>query len=727
MKISGNEAVSSNDISRTETENSFKIKATGKAFRILSDNLYGDKVGSVIREIGCNAVDAHAMNKNNVPFEVHVPTDKEPWFSIRDFGPGMSNEDVMTIYTTYFESTKTQSDDFIGAYGLGGKSPFSITNSFAVTSIHAGMKRSYTMFIDEYDLPRVSMIVEELTQEPSGMLVSVPVNGFSMINDFQRKIPQIYQYFDPKPTIISDTVYIPTLPEIFVEDEKYSVYKKQLASTGPVVLLGNVSYRIAEKIIEDNNESMRLFQQFGHVLFRFKVGELDVSASRETLAYTEKTRRTLTERFKYANDHFKNELQQYVSSCKTFYQASCKAVDLGRFNSEHSSDYNYSMNSLVRSYNLDFKGKPIVRTMNLPIHKDGQQCLVKRSGESKIRTYKGSPHNYVQFDLTGNEVLVHVDDNPIKENILRQKIRSYGQDNGFNVYALVMDKKDFNKVVDLLGYPPVENSSNIVRPKIEREKGAKQKIFCAPITRSISKYTVEKIDFDPNASCVYVERSKGLKTFKFEDREKTEYNLDRATGFLRKHGFLDKDAKVLLATAAQAKKMNKKKCKEVFALAREKALELVKDANVEGIVKSRESADFVREVLSQNGVSAIKYLIQNIKLVFENPDCKIKTYSLQTTLPKLEEVEKFDKYAVTMTDEENKVIDVLEFLRAVYAYDVKMNWKDPLKQEVETFLTFLEKYPLLNLEIRGMYGTLDLGIVPHYVDYVNLIESRAKK
>ena len=39
----------------------FTIKASGKAFEILSANLYKDKIGAPIRELACNALDAARM------------------------------------------------------------------------------------------------------------------------------------------------------------------------------------------------------------------------------------------------------------------------------------------------------------------------------------------------------------------------------------------------------------------------------------------------------------------------------------------------------------------------------------------------------------------------------------------------------------------------------------------------------------------------------------------
>ena len=60
--------VKSNVTSKAST---FTIQANHKAFKILSDSLYKDKIKAVIRELSTNAIDAHVMAKNSDPYEVH--------------------------------------------------------------------------------------------------------------------------------------------------------------------------------------------------------------------------------------------------------------------------------------------------------------------------------------------------------------------------------------------------------------------------------------------------------------------------------------------------------------------------------------------------------------------------------------------------------------------------------------------------------------------------------
>ena len=108
--------VQERDIERSGNfvESTFKIKANGKAFKILSDGLYSDKIKAIIRELSCNAYDSHIEAGTDKPFDVHLPTRFDPTFYIRDYGTGLSKEDVEAIYTTYFESTKTNTNDAIG-------------------------------------------------------------------------------------------------------------------------------------------------------------------------------------------------------------------------------------------------------------------------------------------------------------------------------------------------------------------------------------------------------------------------------------------------------------------------------------------------------------------------------------------------------------------------------------------------------------------------------------
>ena len=128
-------------------ETSFTIENSPFAFKILSESLYSHKIQSVIRELSTNAADEHVSSgKGDIPFDVHVPTGFEPYFSIRDYGAGLSEADATTLYTTFFKSTKRNDNAVTGCLGLGSKSPFAVTDSFTIESFNGGIRTVYTRF-----------------------------------------------------------------------------------------------------------------------------------------------------------------------------------------------------------------------------------------------------------------------------------------------------------------------------------------------------------------------------------------------------------------------------------------------------------------------------------------------------------------------------------------------------------------------------------------------------
>ena len=120
-----------------ETSN-FKIAMSAHAFKVLSSQVYGNPTLATIRELICNAVDAHRKaGKLHVPVQVQAPSRLDPRFIVKDFGTGLSPEAVVTLYTTYFASDKNDSDELIGGLGIGAKAPFSNRTAGSAKTIFA--------------------------------------------------------------------------------------------------------------------------------------------------------------------------------------------------------------------------------------------------------------------------------------------------------------------------------------------------------------------------------------------------------------------------------------------------------------------------------------------------------------------------------------------------------------------------------------------------------------
>ena len=266
----------------------FRIRNSAKAFSILSSGLYANKIRAIIRELSCNAVDSHiAAGKKDTPFDVHLPNSLEPWFSIRDYGTGLTHDQVTNIYTTYFESTKTDSNDYIGALGLGSKSPFSYTDNFTVTAIKDGVRGIYSAFINGSGVPSIVKMMDETSTDPNGVEVKFSVNDRSDFEKFRQEASNVYIYFGLRPVISGNSNFK-------FYDQKYSdkdiipgVHANSTTNSS-VAIMGNIAYPIDIPASDTIIGEYRSLLNCGLVM-HFGIGELDFQASREGLSYIPET------------------------------------------------------------------------------------------------------------------------------------------------------------------------------------------------------------------------------------------------------------------------------------------------------------------------------------------------------------------------------------------------------------------------------------------------------
>lgn len=280
MKVSA--SVNTVTLSNTGSTSEFRIRNSAKAFSILSSGLYQNKIKAIIRELSTNAFDSHvAAGKIDIPFEVHLPSMLEPWFSVKDFGLGLDGDQVKNIYTTYFESTKRDSNDFVGALGLGSKSPFSYTENFTVTAIKYGTKRIYSAFINEMGVPSIVEMACELTDEQNGVEVKFSVTDRYDYNSFKHEASDVFVWFKNKPTI-TGVAFKHSSPEYTEKNIVPGIHRKEYGRS--MAIMGNIAYPIELSEPAKHFGQLANLLQYG-IVIEFNIGDLDFTASRESLSY----------------------------------------------------------------------------------------------------------------------------------------------------------------------------------------------------------------------------------------------------------------------------------------------------------------------------------------------------------------------------------------------------------------------------------------------------------
>lgn len=296
--------------SGVNAETAFQIKTTAKAFDILSSGLYTDNILAIVRELSCNAYDAHvAAGTEDKPFEIHLPNDLEPWFHVKDFGIGLSDDQVMGLYTTYFDSTKTDSNDYIGALGLGSKSPFSYTNAFEVVARHDGMSRTYSVFINEDGVPTIAKLGEVATDDHPGLEVKITVKS-NDYHRFEEKTAKALKWFPVKPEVIG--VHRFNFDE--VQDHRlkgtgWHLLPRDYSDPKMTAVQGNVAYAVNLDQIELDHETRSLLDRT-HLVAMFEIGDLEVAASREEIRYDDRSKQALLA----VIDNFRAEVKDQIEA-----------------------------------------------------------------------------------------------------------------------------------------------------------------------------------------------------------------------------------------------------------------------------------------------------------------------------------------------------------------------------------------------------------------------------
>jgi hypothetical protein len=310
------QAIVSNVISNSD----FKIKASAKAFSILSSGLYSNKIKAIIQELSCNAYDSHvAAGKKDVPFDVFLPSILEPSFYIRDYGVGLSDEEVNNVYTTYFESTKTKSNDYVGALGLGSKTPFCYTDNFTVTAWKNGVCRIYTAYINDLGCPSIVKLSECDSDEPTGVKVEFSLKDKRDNVTFIDEAARVYKYFDILPNFINENI-IPSHDNVLYKDfipgtdiiDLYNSYN----SPKCLAVMGNICYpiEIPSSFIIPDDIAWLFKLHLNQFKIRFNIGELDFQASREGLSYNKHTIESIYSKFREILSKITEKFQEEVKT-----------------------------------------------------------------------------------------------------------------------------------------------------------------------------------------------------------------------------------------------------------------------------------------------------------------------------------------------------------------------------------------------------------------------------
>lgn len=530
--------------SGVKAENTFTIKATSKAFDILSSGLYSDKIKAIVRELSCNAYDSHvAAGKADTPIEVKLPTSLDYTFYVKDFGLGLSPEDLIRIYTTYFESTKTDSDDFIGQLGLGSKSPFSYAPTFNVESRFEGMKQMYVCFKNEMGLPAITLMGEEATDEPNGLTVSLSVKRED-VSKFTDAAKKVFMYFNPQPNVVGMDDFSPYKLNHTIkgngwmirEADYYAFMNKAYVVQGFVPYPIDV-YQLREHGLSDAAGKLARSNLDIYV----DIGKVEVAASREALSYDARTIQNLIELLEAASVEMRASFQDEFDKCTTKWEV---AQLLGRLRTSGSTEFREIFTAMHEADPFKWNGVKVDGFVELDMSSIRTTTLrtmrVARKNKDKVDGI-WTPENgkkTITYDLSHQNIHIVVDHEAKGHAAVAEFVLNRNMANAAGVSPRVLliaptakklySQAEVNNLIKQMGNPPITYAStlNVDRRRTTysyQKRAPEQKMVWQGFPQLTSGYggtstkfsrlcwATETIDLDDGGFYVDVERFAAVK------------------------------------------------------------------------------------------------------------------------------------------------------------------------------------------------------------------------
>lgn len=249
---------------------------------------------AVLREYTSNAYDVHVEHNVQRPVEVTLPSGLAPNLTIRDFGPGLSREELKG-FGQFGESTKRKSNAYTGGFGLGSKSALAIASQFIVTSIKNGRRNTVVIARDDENRPHMNFMEEVDSDAESGTMITVPMASADRLGDLST----FFLGWKPGSILVDD------------EQPKYSLYDparfrsvgggiawhdlNYVASSRDMVriVINQVYYTLDYKKMDLTYKQREALKYY---IIKIDNGSVKIAPSREDLIYNRATREALQAR-----------------------------------------------------------------------------------------------------------------------------------------------------------------------------------------------------------------------------------------------------------------------------------------------------------------------------------------------------------------------------------------------------------------------------------------------
>jgi len=322
--------------------------------KMVSD-MYPNPRRTLLTEYVQNAMDSHRQRAERDPdwsphpIEITLPTDETPEYVVRDFGVGMTEEDIENTFRYVFRSTKNSNPDDLGGFGIG-KLVFGAYTGVMFLDLYDGAERHNFLFRLKDGFAGAQKQFSRACDEERGVRVTIPVLTRDVVY-FRNVAVFQYGFMREQPLITGQPDFFKEFNQwckgekIYATDDECGVLyaKNELPEyvskhagdrePQPQALIGGLPFNInlttLGENVSENAAQTKLIKRFSDQFFTFwfDSSEVDIVPSRDNLKYNEKTCRALIRRLRELDDALQVYFNELIDSDNVTLLESYRALE----------------------------------------------------------------------------------------------------------------------------------------------------------------------------------------------------------------------------------------------------------------------------------------------------------------------------------------------------------------------------------------------------------------
>lgn len=385
------------------------------------EHIYSHPIQTLVQEYVNNGKDANrSAGKPDHAIDITIPTYDNLEFVCRDYGVGLSKEEIIAVYRKIGKSTKRTNNKLAGKYGVGAKIGFVYADAFLITSWKDGRKVECLAHKANSQIGDYTFLSDVESDEPNGVQISIKLTEAAHITQFRQAVQRMFYLWPEKPNFNIGIEW----PKIEYEDEcvkmfsttTNSAFKHYINEHNLWLNVDGTPYKVSSSVIDRCGVDLRFY--YTSIYLNASLSDVDIPMNREELTANNKLDSFIRNSFQKL-EKAKNSLLERLLSKEDF-------TDLEAL--EEYIDYN---KKYFRIKKVEVFAKEIDRKVT---YEDGFFYLEPKGTDTFTHYFSNLDHRGDPTKITTNNMLLPIE--PLKPHPTKKMYKELNRHSDTSAYSI---------------------------------------------------------------------------------------------------------------------------------------------------------------------------------------------------------------------------------------------------------------------------------------------------